>query len=184
MVVVSRRIHIAAPVECVFALMADPLARAALNPFVTPIRVETEDSRPLHVGSICHFRLQTGNCIVDYRTRVYEFELNRGITSVSDSAVPFEIRLETQPEGGGTRLTQTESFEPNAAMLSEVVESERGRRLLRLLAPLMAFIDSDYALRVRRRQEELLEQRLGANLERWLEAIRAHLEKQKLNGQD
>ena len=85
MVVVSRHIHIDAPVDRVFALMANPAARAALNPFVTPIRVETEDNQPLHVGSVCHLRLQTGNRIVDYRTHVREFEPNRCIVSVSDS---------------------------------------------------------------------------------------------------
>ena len=182
MVVVSRHIHIDAPVDRVFALMANPAARAALNPFVTPIRVETEDNQPLHVGSVCHLRLQTGNRIVDYRTHVREFEPNRCIVSVSDSAVPFEIRLETRPEGNGARLTQTESFEPSEEILSELAEGEIERWLMRVLVPLMAFIDTDYVLRVRRRQEELLEQRLGVNLERWLEAIRAHLEKN--NGQD
>ena len=183
MVVVSRHIHIHAPVDRVFALMANPAARAALNPFVTPIRVETEDQQPLHLGSVCHFRLQTGGPIVDYRTRVHTFEPNRCIVSVSDSAVPFEIRIETRPEGDGARLTQMESFEPNEEMLSETAESETERWLMRVLVPLMAFIDTDYALRVRRRQEELLEQHLAANLERWLEAIKQHLEK-KTNGQD
>ena len=182
MVVVSRHIHIDAPVDRVFALMANPAARAALNPFVTPIRVETEDNRPLHIDSVCHLRLQAGNRIVDYRTYVREFEPNRCIVSVSDSAVPFEIHLETRPEGNGARLTQTESFEPSEEMLSELAEGEIERWLMRVLVPLMAFIDTDYVLRVRARQEELLEQRLGVNLERWLEAIRAHLEKN--NGQD
>lgn len=176
MVVVSRHIHINAPVDRVFSLMANPAARAALNPFVTPLRAETEDHQPLHLGSVCHFRLQTGNRIVDYRTRVREFEPDRRIVSVSDSAVPFEIRVETDPEGSGTRLTQVESFEPSQEMLRELGKSERGRWLMQMLAPLIAFIDTDYALRVRRRQEELLEQQLATNLERWLEAIRIHLE--------
>lgn len=176
MVVVSRHIHIDAPVDRVFALMANPAERAALNPFVTPLRAETEDHQPLHLGSICHFRLQTSGRIVDYRTRVHTFEPNRCIVSVSDSTVPFEIRVETHPEGDGTRLTHVESFEPSQEMLRELGKSERGRWLMQMLAPLIAFIDTDYALRVRRRQEELLEQRLAANLERWLEAIRAYLE--------
>ena len=179
MVVVSRHIHIDTPVDRVFALMANPAARAALNPFITPIRIETEDHQPLHVGSICHFRLQTGSHVVDYRTRVHEFEPNRRIVSVSDSAVPFEIRVETNPEGNGTRLTHVESFEPSQEMLRELGNSERGRWLMQVLAPLIAFIDTDYALRVHRRQEELLEQQLAANLERWLEAIRAHLEQRR-----
>ena len=40
---VSRNIHIAAPVERVFALMCDPAARTRLNPQATPLRVEIEN---------------------------------------------------------------------------------------------------------------------------------------------
>ena len=47
MVVVSRSIQIQAPVARVFALMADPAAKAALHPLVQPIRVEIEDHGPL-----------------------------------------------------------------------------------------------------------------------------------------
>lgn len=177
MVVVSRHVHIDAPVERVFALMADPAARARLNPVTQPIRVEVEDGGPLRAGSTIHFRMQTSNRIVDYRTRVREFEQNRLIVSLSETAVPFEIRIETAPEDSGARLTQTESFEPSDEMLGGLAEGETERWLMRVLVPLMAFIDTDYALRMRRRQEELLEQRLAANLERWLEAIRTHLEK-------
>ncbi len=179
MVVVSRSVHIQAPVDRVFALMADPAARAALNPFVTPIRVETEDNQPLHVGSICHFRLQTGHRIVDYRTRVFEFEPNRCIASVSDSTVPFEIRLETRPEGGGTRLTQTETFEPTDEMLEQALPESDTNATLRLAYRVALFVDLEWARRFRRQQEEALTRRLETNMDRWLEAIRAHLETTK-----
>jgi len=99
---VSRNIHIAAPVERVFALMCDPVARARLNPQVTPLRVEIENDTCLHEGSVCHFRIQLGQRIVDYRTRVREFVPQRRIVSVSDTAVPFEVIIETAAENDGT----------------------------------------------------------------------------------
>ena len=64
-------------------------------------------------------------------------------------------------------------------MLSGLAEGETERWLMRVLVPLMAYPSTPrLRLRVRRRQEELLEQRLAVNLERWLEAIRAHLKHQ------
>jgi len=184
MVVVSRHVHIDAPVERVFALMADPAARARLNPVTQPIRVEIEDGGPLRAGSTIHFRMQTSNRIVDYRTRVREFEQNRLIVSLSETAVPFEIRIETVSENGGTRLTQTESFEPTDEMLREALPEDETGAIMRVAYQLALLLDLDTARRIRARQEEALAQKLGRNLERWLEAIRAHLEKQKLNGQD
>lgn len=184
MVAVSRSIHIDAPVERVFALMADPLARSRLHPDAEPIRVEIEGGGPLRAGGVCHFRLQIGNRIADYRTRVRELEPARRIVSLSDSAVPFEVRIETEPEDRGTRLTQTETFEPSDEMLIETsVADSLTRKVLQVIEPIMPLFDPDYARRIRGRQEELLTQRLEKNLDRWLAAIKRHLE-QKANGQD
>lgn len=174
---VSRNIHIVAPVERVFALMCDPVARARLNPQVTPLRVEIENDTSLHEGSICHFRVQLGRQIIDYRTRVREFVLHRRIVSVSDTAVPFEVIIETLPENGGTRLTQSECFEPTEGMLLAASDGEgAGTRLARLLQRTLSWIDSDYALSERERQEQRLQEKLEANLAQWLNAIRHHLE--------
>ena len=182
MVVVSRHVHIDAPVERVFALMADPAARARLNPVTQPIRVGIEDGGPLRAGSTIHFRMQTSNRIVDYRTRVREFEQNRLIVSLSETAVPFEIRIETEPENSGTRVDQTESFEPTDEMLREALPDNETNAIMQVAYRLALLFDLDTARRFRARQEEMLAQKLGRNLERWLEAIRAHLEKN--NGQD
>lgn len=176
MITVSRDIFIEAPVERVFALMADPAARSALSPHARPIRVEIEGGESLRVGSVCHFRLQLGNRIVDYHTRVREFAPNRLIVSVSDTDVPFEIRLETRPERDGTRLTQTEQFEPTEDMLREAQPPTLANTVLEKIYWLLPFLDSDYAVRVRREREEVLADRLGENLERWLAAIKRHLE--------
>lgn len=176
MLTVSRNIHIAAPVERVFALMSDPVARSRLNPDVTPIRVEIEEDECLRVGSVCHFRLQAGGRIIDYRTQVRELVPNRRIVSVSDSEVPFEITLETVPEGGGTRLAQTERFEPTDAMLFESAPADAADRAMRFLEWLLPFLDLDYARRVLARREELLREKLEDSLDRWLAAIKQHLE--------
>lgn len=170
---VSRNIHIATPVERVFALMCDPAARARLNPQVTPLRVEIENDICLMEGSICHFRVQLNQRIVDYRTQVREFVPQRRIVSVSDTAVPFEITIETAPENGGTRLTQSERFEPTEDML---LAAGDGTWLVRRLPKILWWIDSDYALSERERQEQRLREKLEANLAQWLSAIRSHLE--------
>ncbi len=177
MIVVSRDIHINAPVERVFALMADPAVKARLNPHDTPLRVEIEGDGHPRLGSVCHFRLQSGGRIVDYRTRVHEFEPNRLIVSVSDSAVPFEIRVETIAETGGTRLIQTECFEPTEEMLCRTLPETPANAVMEKIYRLLPFLDPEYAARVRRGREEMLVQKLGENLERWLVAIKQHLEK-------
>ncbi len=177
MVVVSRSIHIDAPVERVFGLMADPAARAALNPFATPIRVDIENGAPLHLGSVCHYRLQTSDRIVDYRSRIVEFEPDRLIVSESESDVPFTIRVETLPDGrGGAWMRQVERFEPTDEMLRDAVPANTYSRALRLAYWLALYLDLDAARWLRGRLEETLSQQLGANLDHWLEAIRAHLE--------
>ncbi len=180
MVVVSRSIRIDAPVERVFALMADPAARAALNPLATPIRVDIENGAPLHVGSVCHYRLQMGSRIVDYRSRITEFEANRLIVSESEAEVPFSIRVEIVPDGrGGAWMRQVERFEPTDEMLRDAVPVNTLNRSLRLAYWLALYLDLDVARWLRNRLEESLSQKLGGNLERWLDAIRAHLEKDK-----
>lgn len=176
MVVVSRSVHIAASVERVFALMADPAARSRLSPHAQPIRVEIEEGGPLRLGSVCHFRMQLGNRIVDYHTRVREFEPNRLIVSVSDTNIPFEIRIETVPEDGGTRLTQTESFDPDDETLRTHLPHDINTAVLRFAYAVALLLDAEWARRLRRQQEELVEEALGRRLERWLAAIKHALE--------
>ncbi len=176
MLVVSRSIHIDAPVARVFALIADPAARARLDPGVTPLRVEIEGDEALRQGSVVHFRLQIGGRIADYRAEVREFVPNRRIVSLAQAGVPFEVRLETEAENGGTRLTQTESFEPHAQMLESAVPDKGLGALLGPLRPILLLLYPDYAARLRQEQEERLAQQLGERMARWLEAIKRHLE--------
>ncbi len=176
MVVVTRSIHIDVPPERVFALVADPVARSALNPHATPIRVEVEGGGSLRAGSVCHFRLRIGDRIADYRTRVTEFVTNRRIVSVSDSAVPFQVALETMPQSDGTLLTQTERFEAPEEVLRSMLPRTAENRILELAYRLTLFLDLESASRMRARREEMLAAQLGPNLDRWLAAIRDQLQ--------
>ncbi len=176
MVIVSRSIFIKAPVERVFALMADPAARSALAPHAQPLEAEIEGDKSLRLGSVCHYRLKMGNRIADYRTRVCEFSPNRLISTISDTPVPFQIRVETRPEGRGTRLSQTERFDPTEDMLSEALPRTVTNIVMEKIYWLLPFLDLDYATRTRRDREDRLERQLGEKLERWLMTIRQHLE--------
>jgi len=176
MITVSRNVFIKAPVERVFALMADPAARSALSSHAQPLQAEIEGDKPLRLGSVCHFRLKMGNRIADYRTRVCEFSPNQLIATISDTPVPFQIRVETRPEGRGTRLTQTEQFDPTEDMLSQTLPPTVTNMVMEKIYWLLPFLDLDYTTRTRRDREDRLERQLGEKLERWLVTIRLHLE--------
>ncbi|HEY5682910.1 MAG TPA: SRPBCC family protein [Sulfuricaulis sp.] len=176
MITVSRNVFIKAPVERVFALMANPAARSALSPHAQPLQVEIEGGESLRQGSVCHFRLKMDNRIAEYRTRVCEFSPNQLISTISDTPVPFQIRVETRPEGRGTWLTQTEQFDPTEDMLSEALPPTIKNIVMEKIYWLLPFLDLDYATRTRRDREDRLEQQLGEKLEHWLVAIQQHLE--------
>lgn len=176
MIVVSHSVHVEAPVEAVFALMADPAQRTRLNPLVSSPFAEVEGAGELHVGSTCRFRFRVRGQPVEYRSRVEEFDPPHRIVSLSDSAVPFEVCIETTPEGSGTRLTQTERFEPTDAMLEQALPDRAGNAAVKLAWRLYLFFDSDKALELRKRQEQLLAHRLQANMQQWLGAIKRYLE--------
>lgn len=174
--IVSRSIHIAAPVERVFALLCDPALRARLNPNVKPLQAEIENGGAMRAGSVCHFRLEVGARIIDYHTRVLEFLPNRRIVARSDTVVPFETSTDTEPEDGGTRLTHTEEFEATDEMLLSTAPDRRTGLWQQWINRWLPFLDFDNAHRVHAEREKLLEDKLGENLERWLLAIRQHLE--------
>lgn len=176
MIVVSRSIHIGAPIERVFALMADPVARSALSPHARPLAVGIEGGGPLRAGSVCHFRLQMNDRILDYRMHVREFVPNQRIVSISDSEVPFELILETTADRDGTRLTQTERFEPTEEMLSQALPQTPSNAAMEKIYQWLPFLDPEYATRVYRGREQMLAQQLEGNMEQWLTAIKRHLE--------
>lgn len=173
---ITRSVHIDAPVEKVFALIADPHARAQLNPNLTPLYVEIEDGRPLHKGSVCRYRVQTGKQIVDFRSRVQLLEPNRRLIAVVDTAVPIEVDIQVEAQGAGTVLKHSERFDPNEAML-QTAASEEHNRVMAFVYRVLMWFDLDIAQSLRQQRERRLKQQLEENLGRWLEAIKAKLER-------
>ncbi len=173
---ISCSMHIDAPIEQVFRLVTDPATRAELNPDATPLRVDVEGDGSLHIGSICHYRLQVGGRIVDYHMRVTEFEPYRRLVSISENtSVPFEVAIELQPEAHGTHLLQAERFDPSEEMLNAALP--RGDDALPgYVEQALLFVDEDKALDLRKRQEAALQAELEEKLEQWLSAIKARVE--------
>src|SRR3990170_8445937 len=89
---------------------------------------------------------------------------------------PFEPRIGTRPEENGTRLTQTEQFEPTEDMLHQALPPTLTNAVMEKIYRLLPFLDPDYAARVRRGRENRLVEKLGEKLEHWLTAIKQHLE--------
>jgi len=176
MITVSRSLHIDAPPERVFTLMADAHARAELSPHTEVVRAEVEGGGPLRAGARCHFVLKRDGQTLEYTMRVTEFVPDARIVSVAAATVPFTVRVETAPELGGTRLTQTETFEPTEAMLREAMSERESFSLLRVVFRMLLFMDSDAALRMRARQEDQLRRLLEQRLDAWLHQIKAKLE--------
>lgn len=176
MVVVSRSIHVDAPVDEVFALMADPAARTQLNPLVSAGSAEIEGGGPVDVGCTCHFRFVVRGRQVEYRAQIREFEPPRRIVSLAQAAVPFEVCIETEPEGQGTRLTQTERFEPTDAMLDDAIPDKDDNAVVKFAQRLYLFLDTDKAMELRQQQERFLAQKLAANMDTWLTVIKRHIE--------
>lgn len=173
--IVSRSVHIDAPIQTVFSLVSDPRRRAELNPNAKPLAVHVEDDQPLHKGSRCHYRLQVGQRIIDYCTRISDLEPCGRIVAVVESENPIKIEVQTAPEGNGTRLEQSETFEPTETMLESALPDPKDG-LNAFIASVLKWVDGDGAFEQRKRQEEALRANLGENLQRWLDAIKTHLE--------
>lgn len=176
MVTVQRSIHIDVPVERVFELMADPAAKAGLNPLMKPITVEVEDGQRLRLGSRCHYRMQFGHNILDYHDEITGFEEGRLIESRTDSEPPVSIRTETVAEDHGTRLIQVETFAASDAMLAGIKARGFLAQLFQLGQQIAVWIDSDAMERCRSQREALLAEDLCEHLDRWLHSIKQHLE--------
>jgi len=91
---------------------------------------------------------------------------------------PFEVRVTVAPAPEGCRLTQQETIWLTPALLDawEPMPA-RGRTLRDVLALLALFPGArQLGVELRQHQRARLARRLTAELQAWLEAIRAHLE--------
>jgi len=174
----SASVWVSAEPDRVFALVSDPPRKAALNPNVQVIRVEQESEGPVREGSVFYHRLQKGQRIFDYRSRVLRIVPPALFESRAETDPPFEVRVTVEPGPGGCRLTQQETLEVRPALLDALEPIPAGgwpfRDMLGLLALFPGF--RPLGSELRRGQRERLARRFTADLQAWLEAIKACLE--------
>lgn len=176
MVTVSSTIHICRPLGVVFDLLADPSAKTALNKMVEPISVKIENHERLQLGSICHYKLNFGNTVLDYRGRVTAFEEGKLIESQTDSDTPLTIRVETIEDDTGTWIRQSESFEATDEMLDSALPPTSMEKVRQYAYRMLLWSEDRAALRIRQQREQQLVEMLKINLEHWLSDIKRHLE--------
>ena len=176
---VAESVEIAVPPSAVFDLVADPLAKARLNPFVQVIRIERETPGPLREGSVTFLRLQKGRRIFEYRTRCHRLEPGRLLENQGELPTLARVRVEVEPSPGGARLTQREECEVTLEMLEGVPVSRRAERAWHALKLLNLFLPGvareAYGVILRERADAL-RPGLKRELRAWLEAIQRHLE--------
>ncbi len=175
MVRFKRAIVIGADADKVFALVTDVARKARLNPGAEVIRVEQETPGPVDLGTVFRFVLRHGGRVIDYRSRCVAFEAGRAMETVSDTDPPFSVRVSVAPTPEGTRLTQEEWFDFNAPRAPR----REYEGLMGLLTNVAAAIFGNADARrqpVTRADETQVEAQLGAQLQEWLEAIKACLE--------
>ena len=164
----SASVWVRAEPAAVFALISDPPRKAALNPNVTVIRVEQETDGPVREGAVFYHRLQRGARIFEYRSRCLRIAPPTLFESRAETDPPFEVRVMVEPTPEGCRLTQRETLEVSPALLDAVEPVPLG---------FLALFARWLGVEVRRGQRERITRRLTGELQAWLEAIKAHLER-------
>lgn len=174
----SATVWVRAEPDRVFALVSEPPWKAALNPNVKVIRVEQESEGPVREGTVFYHRLQKGQRLFEYRSRCLRIAPPRLFESRGETDPPFEVRVTVEPTPGGSRLTQQETLEVRPQLLDALEPASTRERTLREMVALLSFFPGLHSLgsELRRWQREQLARRLTAELQAWLQAIKAHLE--------
>jgi hypothetical protein len=174
----SASVEVRAPAAAVFALVSDLRLKARLNPNIQVIRVELEGGEPVREGSAFYHRFQRGPRILEYRSRVVRCLPPRLLETRSETEPPFEVRVRVEPTPGGCRLTQEEAVEASGALLDALDPAPPGAPGLGEALGWLPFFPGGRRLdaELRAHQRHRVSRRLAGELERWLEAIRRHLE--------
>ncbi|MBI2881910.1 MAG: SRPBCC family protein [Candidatus Tectomicrobia bacterium] len=174
----SASVEIRAAAAEVFALVSDLRRKARLNPNIQVIRVELEGEGPVREGSVFYHRFQRGTRILEYRSRCVRFVPPRLFESRGETDPPFEVRMTVESTPLGCRVTQHEALEVPPDLLEALEPAPPGARTFRDLLGFLALFPGLRPLgaEVRALQRERLAKRLTAELEAWLNAIRAHVE--------
>jgi hypothetical protein len=184
----SERLNFAATVEIraeaadVFAVVSDLRRKAPLNPNIQVIRVELEGEEPLRDGSVFYHRFQRGARILEYRSRCVRLIPPRLFESRSETHPFFEVRVTVEPTPAGCRLTQEEQVEVTPDVFDAFERAPSSVGTFRDLVTLLALFPSTRPLgsELRALQRERVVRKLTAELQSWLDAIRAHLEARTL----
>jgi hypothetical protein len=173
---IQESVEIAAPPPAVFAVVSDPQAKLALNPFVEVIRVEREG---VGEGAVTFLRFQKGHRFIEYRTCCVAYERDRLVESAADLPTLFRVRVELAPVAAGTRLTQGERCEVTPDMLEHVVATQREQRawrtikLMNLVFP--GLVREAFSM-IFHERVDAVRKTMSMELYAWLDAIRRHVE--------
>jgi hypothetical protein len=178
-VVFAASVEVRTSPERAFSLVSDLRDKARLNPSAEVLHVALLGGGPVREGSVFHSRLRRGRQIVEYRTRCVRCEPPRRYWTSSETDPPFHVRVAVDPRPGGCRITQEEELAVTPAML-DTLEPPPGPRGFAEALAAMALVPGLRPLdgHVRAMQRERVARRLAAELAAWLEAIRAHLERE------
>ena len=174
----SASVEVRAGADEVFALVSDLRRKARLNPNIQVIRVEMEGEGPVREGSVFYHRFQKGTRIIGYRSRCVRFVPPRLFESRGETDPPFEVKVTVEPTPEGCRLTQEETLEVSPELLDVLEPVSGGGGTFSDAVGMLALFPGFRSLGadLRRRQRERVARRLTAELETWLEAIKAGLE--------
>jgi hypothetical protein len=174
---IAESVEIAAPPGVVFELVSDSAAKLRLNPFVEVIRVEREG--PPGEGVVTFLRFQRGHRFIEYRTRCVAWVPDRLLESEALLPTAFRVRVEVEPCGPGTRLTQREECEVTADMLEHLLATnreERGWRAMKLLHYALPMVAREAFAIILQERVDRARKTMALELHTWLLAIKRHLE--------
>ena len=174
----SASVDIRADAAEVFALVSDLRRKARLNPNIEVVRIELEGDEPVREGSTFRHRFVKAGRIFEYRSRCVRYVPPRLFESRGETDPPFEVRVTVEPAPEGCRLTQQEMVEVTPALLDALGPVGAGERAFGEAVSLLALFPAVRQLgaELRRHQLDRAARRLTAELQAWLDAIKAHLE--------
>jgi hypothetical protein len=178
MVRIEASVNIQAEPDSVFSLITDVARKTHLDPSSTVLGIAKETEGPVDVGVVFHYRIVIEGKIADYRSRCIAFEAGHIMETASDSSPPFRVRVTVDPIPGGARLTQAESFSLSALRVPvPKAKGWPGQILQLILGRGDCIVQSPESVAA---EEAQMEAKLRPRLARWLNAIKTHLERERL----
>lgn len=177
--VFAASVEVGVSPERAFQVVSDLREKARLDPNAELLHAALLGGEPVREGSVFHSRARRGRHIVEYRTRCVRCEPPRRFWTSSETDPPLHVRVAVDPRPGGCRITQEEELAVTPAALDALDPPPGPRGFAEALAA-MALVPGLRPLdgHVRAMQRERVARRLTGELSAWLDAIRAHLERE------